>query len=398
MLTLATSQANRKSKKLPLSLAQQQIWLDQQLHPQSPHLTTGGLGFINGPLELSLFEQTVAKMVNENDGLRLLPLTDGTQILIEHWQEDLLEYHDFSQQEDSEQAIVQWWDNTYPSAIPLDGIHKPWHIYLIKSTPERYCIAMKYHHIMIDGFSTALAMNTMSVIYTELARAKLKITEEPLPLPAIYANGQTQYQQYITESQAYLQSKACAADEKYWLNLFKQLPEPLLEAKYQCNNKAQGSLPNAFNHYHHIAVQDYHFFQETAKNQKATTYHLFIVAICIYFSRIYNKQEVVIGVPVLNRSGKKYKSTLGMFVVIMPLKVYVEPDATTESLIEQVVATLRASYRHARYPASMLGQKLGMVASGKDRFFDITVSFEATNYSAHYLNAPTSEPRHTFGD
>tara|TARA_B100000745_G_scaffold77308_1_gene46866 strand:- start:4008 stop:7922 length:3915 start_codon:yes stop_codon:yes gene_type:complete len=382
----------------PLSLAQQQVWLDQQLHPDSPHLTTGGLGFINGPLEIPLFEQTVAQMVADNDALRLLPLADGSQMLVERWDEVLLEYHDVSECDDSEQAIVNWWQNTHPSPIPLDGIHKPWHIYLVKSTESRYCIAMKYHHIMIDGFSTALAMNTMSVIYTELARKQHNITTDPLPLPSIYADGQTSYLQYIEESNSYLQSKALEQDRKYWRGLFPSLPAPLLEKRRYRVDIASDRLPLAHNHYHHIAADDYQGFRDFSKQLKATTYHLFIAAVSIYFARIYNKQQVVIGVPVLNRGGKRYKSTLGMFVVIMPLKITIEPDATTESIVAQIVASLRSSYRHSRYAASMLGQDLDMVRQGQDRFFDITFSFEATNYHAHYVDAPTSEPRHTFGD
>ena len=392
------SMNDTNSHVFPLSVSQQQVWLDQQLHRDSAHLTTGGMGFINGALQLPLFEQTVKQLVAENDAFRLLPLMDGSQKLVQHWQEDLLEYFDFSDHQDSETAIAKWWQRTHASIITLDGIHKPWHIYLVKSTPERYCIAMKYHHIVIDGYSTALGMNGMSVIYSALVIQQQKISTDTFQAPSMYPDGKTSYLQYVAESNHYLSSKAFNKDKDYWLATFPTLPANLLEKRYDYVHSARSDLPASYNHYHKISSVAYQQLRDFSKSLAATTYHLFLAAVCIYFARIYNTNEIVLGVPVLNRGGKRYKSTIGMFVVVMPLKVSLDKSSTAASIVSQIVAKLRSSYRHARYPASTLGQDLKMVREGKDCFFDITFSFSSTSYSANYGGAPTSEPIHTFGD
>lgn len=394
-MTLADS---KDDTIFPLSLSQQQVWLDQQLHPDSAHLTTGGMGFINGVLQLPLFVQTVEQLVAQNEGLRLLPLVDGSQKLVQHWQQDLLEYFDFSDATDSECAVANWWKNTHAAAIPLDGVHKPWHIYLVKSGPKRYGIAMKYHHIMIDGYSTALAMNGMSVIYSALVSQQQNISTNSFQTPSMFPDGKISYLQYVTESNHYVDSKTFQKDKNYWLTTFPTLPTGLLEKRDRHFNAASTDLPLAYNHYHKIDSSDYRQLQDFSKSLRATPYHLFLAAVSIYFCRLYNKKELVLGVPVLNRSGKRYKSTIGMFTVIMPLKVSFDSTTTAASLVRQIVASLRTSYRHARYPASVLGQNLNMVQQARDRFFDITLSFETTSYSANYADAPTSEPRHTAGE
>ncbi|WP_111979970.1 non-ribosomal peptide synthetase [Algibacillus agarilyticus] len=386
---------NPKAEILPLSISQYQVWLDQKLYPNSSHLTTGGMGFINGPLDISLFHETVAELVKENDALRLLPLPDGTQQVINDWQETLLEFHDFSQCDDSEKTIEAWWKKTYAENIPLDGKQRPWRIYLLRSTHERYGIVMKYHHIMIDGYSTALAMNGMSYIYSRLDKQRQAKISDNSKSEASPPEAPVQFRQFIEESIAYQSSKAIKLDQAYWHKIFPTLPEHLFEPRHSDENKAVNQLPKAHHHHQFMPIEEYCYLQQFCKEHAATTYHLYLAATVIYFARVHHKNEMVIGVPVLNRSGKRYKSTLGMFTVIMPLKITLDTTDTCLSIIKKIVTALRQSYRHARYPASVLGQDLQMIQQGRDRIFDITLSFESTNYSVTYSGAPTSEPRQT---
>jgi hypothetical protein len=55
----------------PLPLSQQQVWLDQQSHPNSGHLSIGGMGFINDPLNLAIFGQALQQMFAQNESLQL---------------------------------------------------------------------------------------------------------------------------------------------------------------------------------------------------------------------------------------------------------------------------------------------------------------------------------------
>ena len=90
------------AKILPLAPCQRQVWLDQQAYPDSPHLNIGGLDYINGPLELNIFDQAVQLLVDNNEAMRLQPLTDGTQQLIDGWPEPLWTFQDLSASADVE--------------------------------------------------------------------------------------------------------------------------------------------------------------------------------------------------------------------------------------------------------------------------------------------------------
>src|SRR5579884_885262 len=63
---------------LPVSAAQHECWLAQQLNPHVPFYRTGEYIEIHGPVEVAVFEQAVRQVVGEADPLQVrLVDTDG---------------------------------------------------------------------------------------------------------------------------------------------------------------------------------------------------------------------------------------------------------------------------------------------------------------------------------
>ena len=128
----------------------------------------------------------------------------------------------------------------------------------------------------------------------------------------------------------------------------------------------------------------------------STPFNYLLTAVLLYFARTCAYQELVIGVPSLNRGGHRYRHTLGMFVGVLVLKVTVSPDMTLQQLTSAAGQALHRALRHARYPLSELGRHLGAIRAGRDSLFDVMLSFERQDYALAFGEAALVDSRQLF--
>ena len=366
---------------LALSLAQHEVWLDQQAWPDSAHLNIGGGAVLIGPLELTLFELALARLVAENEALRLAPLADGGQRLLAH-HVPRLERHDLSASAQPLAAMRQWWQARMAEPFALDGT-PPWRFALLRVNDELHGLTIQFHHLVMDGWGTSQVMRRWSDIYNALQRG-----EEP---PATQAPG---YRAFIEESLAYRSSPAFARDAAYWTAQLPQLPAPLIERRHA--RGPQQTLAAARIATQRIARTEYEALRDTATARGASPFALVLAALALYFARTAERSEVVVGVPSLNRGGQRYRATLGMFVGVSPLVLQVGPGMTAEQLVAGVAAALRGALRHPRYPLSELGRTLQAIRNNRDGLFDVLLSFERQDYDVSFGSADLVDSRQLF--
>ncbi|MDA8622443.1 AMP-binding protein, partial [Psychrosphaera sp.] len=133
-----------------------------------------------------------------------------------------------------------------------------------------------------------------------------------------------------------------------------------------------------------------------AKKNAFTPFQFYIGLLALYIFETQSLTELTIGVPNLNRGGKKYKDTIGMFVSVLPLNISYSKGMSFVELVEQISRRLKKSYRHAKYPLSEHAKRLEVVRSGRDRLFDIIFSYEEFEFSCQFGNAVLSETKQTF--
>jgi len=381
----ATPNSSSHEGNMPLSLSQSQVWMDQQLFPDSAHLNVGGMAFIDGLLDLDVFEAMLYYLSQQFEALRLLPQPNGEQIIVDKWDGAMLHYQDLGDEPDVESAVHQCWESTFRTKFLLDGKQRPWLFQLLRVSDVRYGSMICCHHLVMDGYGVTKTLHHMCTIYNELKTAKEASLKEPY-----------HYSQYIAESIKYVDSKAYQQDKDYWAKTIPEFPQHLLDAKYP--KKTQNGLTLA-NYYSYFIDKSYYAeLQDFAKSYKLTTYHLFLAALVIYFCRILDKEDIIIGIPVLNRSGKKYKESLGMFVVVVPLKVHVKQTDTLEDIFSTIVLALRGAYRHARYPLSQLAKERKMLQQGHDRMFDVLLSYELHDFTLDFNGALMRHPHQLFSN
>lgn len=354
---------------LPLSLSQREVWLDQCAWPNSTHLNIGGGGYIKGVFDRVAFTAALADLVAESEALRLAPNLHGRQRLLANY-EPQLEVLDFSARAEPEAALRDWIKESIAQAFQL-GATPPWRFALLRVDDTLTWLSIQFHHLVMDGWGTSQVMRR----WVELYNARVAGVEPP---PA----NDPGYLRFIEESLEYRVSKAFESDADFWHEVLPVLPEPLFERRYLAAGR-RGVAP-ALSATLPVPRRDYDRLGTRVAALGVTPFSYMIAVLALYFARAQGRQEVVIGIPSLNRGGKRFKNTFGMFVGVFPLVLQVRPEATVAELIATANAGLRAAVRHQRYPLSELGKHLQAIRHKRDSLFDVLFSFERQDYDLKF--------------
>ncbi len=311
-------------------------------------------------------------LVSENDALRLAPLADGSQNLLTTF-EPTLELLDIGSSVEPAQAVQAWWQRAVSRPFPLDGT-PPWRFVVLRAHAHLHGLVIQFHHLVMDGWGTSRVMKRWSELYNLLASG----------LPIAPATGPT-YRQFIEESNLYAQSEAFGRDAAYWKEQIGELPPAALERRTSAGR--QHGLAVAHTVVQGIRRADYDRLAAQASLQGVTPFNLFLAALALYFTRVNDQSQVLIGVPTLNRGGRRYRQTPGMFVGVMALNVHVSAGMPVAALVAAVGAATRSGLRHPRYPLSELGRALEVVRHGRDGLFDVLLSFEQQDYDVAFGSA-----------
>jgi len=367
-------------KHYPLSSSQREIWFDQILHPDVPLYNVGGYMRIEGPIDSTIFEKALNQVIEENDALRIMLVKEktlATQVFAENVHIKL-DFHDFSNHENAQKQAIEWMQHEFVMPFQLyEGLL--FRFALCKVSDNCYYWLQKYHHLMADGWGLSLIVQRVAQAYNALA--------EQTQIEQSYYS----YQNFVQKDQAYLNSDKFAKNAHFWREKYQQLPEPLVNYRHTAQFAANQIIPSqkstlllkrAF--YNQLID-----FATANKDKHASVFRILLSALYCYFVRICHRDDFVIGLPQLNRNTAAFKQTLGLFTNVSPMWFRFGRDLSFIELISAIGLELKKSYRHQPFPLSEINQQAGLYKKGRQRLFDLTLSYEKHNYEAHFNGYPT---------
>ena len=374
------------SNPLPYSLPQKEIWAEWLAWSDATHLNIGGFSKLQGPLSHDLMKQSLMMLVSENDALRLVPNTAGDQILLDTYEPSLV-VQDFTDETDPHQKAVDWQQEWMQAAFE-DSSVPPIRYALLQVEPEFHYLVIQSSHMIMDGWSLSIAPQKWAECYRRLLNSNRAQGETAPHYPS--------YQDYIQDSLKYPESKSYIRDQAFWENKLPELKETLFTKKYSTSKQLDQELSLAFINYHHINDDVRQSVFDFAKHADATAFQVYMAALALYLFDCLSVDELIIGIPALNRGGNKYKNTLGMFVGVLPITIRRPESSDFIDLVNHVKTELVASYRHAKLPLSEQFKRLKAVNKGRDRLFDVIFSYEVFEFTSQFGEAILSDTKQTF--
>ncbi|WP_186137234.1 non-ribosomal peptide synthetase, partial [Burkholderia gladioli] len=347
-----------------LTLAQQAVWLDQASHPHAPLYNIGMTFEIDGPIEPAVLERAMNEVANANDALRLVLSEGGADGLARQRVlpavDTRIAFVDFSGQPDAEARALAYLNETFRQPFTDLGALL-WDTHLVRSAPNRYHWLHRYHHLITDGLGVAVISHEVSLAYTRL-----------LADPAATVERGPSYLGQVEDDRAYLQSPRHEKDRRFWRERFESLPPSLLPraaALGQASPSHQSRWMLGRDLFNRLAA--------FAGEHGASITHVFMAVLAVYFSRVNRHEQVVIGLPVHNRSSAQLRRTVGgMFSSVSPIGIQVDPERSLLELMSAISAELRLAYRHQRFPIAELNRGLNLAQQGRRQLFDVRLSIE----------------------
>ncbi len=364
----------RSQTHYPLTSPQREIWFDQLLHEGIPLYNIGGFVKIPGLIDPILFEQAINLLIQKHDALRtiLIEKVDEGGLPLQTFVETLpisVLVQDFSGKADAEQLALTWMQQRFNQPFELLG--QPLFRYdLVKTYEDCYYWLMQYHHLIADGYSIALLHRSLANLYSQLAQGQI---------PDLTSSS---YTHYIRDDRNYVESNQFEQQRRYWLEQYPTIPEPLLKPRYrsQFTDPLIGSGCEAF----FLSRDVYQQLNDLAKQQQVTFLHVMLGVLYVYFTRIAQRDELVLGLPVLNRANTQFKQTAGLFVEISPAWFQFGQHLNFSELIVKIRQLLKSHYRYQRFPISELNREAGLDKTGRSALFDINLSYQNFDYDTEF--------------
>lgn len=345
-------------KTYPLTDAQKRIWYAQKKYWDSSLFNIGGTVYINGKIDIHLMQQAIKKVISQNVALQLKFYETGTGIY-QFISDEIasIEFIDFSQEEAPEKAYQDWCCEKAETPFSINAkLLYYFSVFKIKENKMGYFV--KLHHLIADGWSVQLLTNQIARCYEKLCNQDSSMDEE---CPS--------YLDYVLEEQKNNDLKRMEKAKEFWNSMFQSF--------YNVADKACDCLTGVRKSFliERGCLEDIKKFIEYRK----ISFNTFFVSIYLcYLYKTCGENDVVIGIPLLGRTGKRERMIFGTFTNTMPYRHILDVEDSVEVMLKEVSSNLKKCYANQKYQYNMLQKELKLHQHTVNRLFDTCINYYNT--------------------
>ncbi|MCA2709462.1 MAG: amino acid adenylation domain-containing protein, partial [Microcystis sp. M015S2] len=334
---------------LPLSFAQQRLWFLHYLSPDSRSYNTLEILQIQGPLNLTVLEQSLEELINRHEILRTtFPTISGEPIQAiappGSFRLKVDNYQDLSPNEQlakiQQVAELEAGQNFDLAVGPLIQFK------LLQLSPQKSVLLLKMHHIIYDGWSFGILIRELSALY----EAFLKNLPNPLPPLSI------QYADFAVWQRQYLSGEVLDKQLNYWQEQLATVT-PILTLPTDRSRPAVQSFRGGVEHFQ-LDQNTTQCLKKLGQERGATLFMTLLAAFGVLLSHYSRQSDLLVGSPIANRNQAAIEPLIGFFANTLSFRVNLSENPSFLELLEQVKQTTLEGYAHQDLPFEMLVEKL----------------------------------------
>lgn len=234
------------------------------------------------------------------------------------------------------------------AADPFDLEHGPLaRFWLIRLSDSLWELIISAHHIVCDGWSTAVLLKDLGPLY---AHAKNSADQASLPPP-------TPFSQYADRLHERDDSETC----EFWIKKFQSdvpivdwpadHPRPPLRSFESARIKTQ------------INQELVSTLKSVAAKHRVSFFALLLAAWEAYVSRVTGSEDIVTGIPAAGQSAAGLPEVVGHCVNLLPVRSHVTTSQSFAELLAQTQLSLLDAFDHQEYT---FGSLLKQIPIGRD--------------------------------
>lgn len=340
---------------LPLSYAQEHLW--QRMRRLPPGAITNKLVAVRlvGPLDAHALAQSLDALLQRHAVLRttLKQIDRQPSTLIAPALHVDLVQRDLTSSAEPEQAAALRQLMATELNTPLDEERGPLlRARLLRLGGQTHALLVTIHPIAWDGWSKGVLVHDLAALYSAFSAG------QPLPLPPL----PIQYVDYAIWQREWLQGAVLQRLLRYWTTQLADLPSAL-NLPYDKPRPIMQRFRGAY--YVFDIDAELHQAAAALSRQAGVTSHVTLLAAFQLLLHQYSGQDdLVIGLPVTNRSRRETHGLIGLFVNTLVLRTNLAGDPSFHELLKRLHSRTADAYTHQELP---LGQVIAALQPALDQ-------------------------------
>jgi amino acid adenylation domain-containing protein len=352
--------------ELPLSFAQQRMWLFEQLSGENAsfHIPLGVR--LRGALNVAALEQTFGEIIRRHESLRTVFPAAGDRPLqvIRPPYTLTLPIVDLSGlpeagREGEAARLAQ-----AEALRPFDLAEGPLlRIVLVRLGDEEHVVICTMHHIIGDGQSFEVIISEMSRIYSAVSQG------QPSPLPEL----QVQYADYAAWQRQWLQGEVLETRLAYWRRQLADAPRRLTLPQRRARPKVQRFAG---------ARQEIKFspelteaVRELGRREGVTLMMTMLSAYVVLLNQYTGDEDIVVGAPYANRERAEAERLIGILTHALVLRVDLSGAETFRDVLGRVRDVCLDAYTH-QTPPELLREDFNSRGAELEQLFEVWFQLE----------------------
>ncbi len=331
----------------PVSSAQKRLWFMHQLEPGKTYHNIPAVIRVSGDLDIRALEKALNEIVSRHEILRttIQQRGDGPVQVVAPTLNPKLELIDLSAVPDKEEKALEL--ASVETQKPFELLKGPLlRTSLLKLAADDSILVLVLHHIITDGWSMAIFVREMTLLYQAYAEAK----PSPLrPLPIQYAD-------YAAWQQKWLQSEGLRAQLAYWTQQLAGAPAGLElvtdrpRASRYTTRSAHYVLP--------LEQRLVHDLARLTQRERVTDFMVLLTAYATVLLRHSGQEDMVIGAPIANRNRKETEDLIGLFINMLPLRCDLSGNPTLNEALRRARLLASSAFAHQDVPIEKVIEEL----------------------------------------
>ncbi|MCX5386229.1 non-ribosomal peptide synthetase [Streptomyces sp. NBC_00083] len=373
-----------RPESLPLSFAQQRLWIIGQLGGPSAAYNMPLTLRLSGPLDRQALAAALGDVVARHETLRtVFPLVDGEpvqQILPADTVTPPLTWTDTDDQNVTDLA-VQAAGHLFDLATEI-----PLRTHVFTTAPNEHVLMLLIHHIACDGWSTGPLGTDLTTAYTAHTNNTTPTWTE---LPVQYAD-YTLWQRELLGTTTDPTSPL-SRQTTYWNQALAQLP---IELNLP-HDRPRPTTPT-----HHGAQVDITINADThtritelARHTGVTPFMVVQGALTVLLSHLGAGTDIPLGTPVAGRTEEALHNLIGFFLNTLVLRTDLSGNPTFTQLLTRIRETDLAAFENQDLPFERLVENIAPPRTAtRHPLFQTMLSFDTNTEATLTLPGLTTTP------
>ncbi|MCX4237829.1 non-ribosomal peptide synthetase [Streptomyces ortus] len=367
-----------RPRRLPLSFAQQRLWVLYRVEGASPTYNIPLVWRLSGALDADALRLAVDDLVARHEPLRtVFPEEDGRahQLILDPARAGVAVR---TASVTGEEELAERLAEAVGYGFELDR-EAPLRVHLFRTAEDEHVLLLLLHHIAGDEWSDRPLTRDLAAAYAARAAGR---TPEWAPLPVQYAD-YSQWQRAVLGDEKDPQSLA-ARQLAYWKQALAGLPEELalpvdrprpLEASYR-GGVVDLSLDPA------LAAG----LRELARSGNVSMFMIVQAAVAALLTRLGAGTDIPLGSPIAGRSEEALEDLVGFFLNTLVLRTDTSGDPVFRELLARVRETDLAAFDHQDVPFERVVDVLNPARSlSRHPLFQVMVVYLAAGGERDFL-------------